>query len=101
MNTVREKVAEKLLAEVSSGAPLSWYYISVAGDEEFFGGYLIQARGETEAWVLFHGLGWYPTEVGASTMTTKVPDIGKVPVSMRWRRLTKEDLAEIDRLAKV
>lgn len=43
----KERIRSSLFKDVTTGK-LGWYYISVA-DTEFRGGYLIEARGPTEA----------------------------------------------------
>lgn len=88
--TARASIQEALLMEVKADQ-WGWYYISVANDT-FQGGYVIKARGHTEAWRLLHGLGWW-TE-GCSTETTgPIPEetLKKIPEEQRWRRLSKEE----------
>jgi hypothetical protein len=84
-----DRIRRLLLEDVKTGS-LSWFYISVA-DTEFRGGYVIQARGPTEAWTLFHRLDW--GYKGANTITCPIPEeqMVNIPASMRWRKLTKDE----------
>jgi hypothetical protein len=87
-----DRIRRLLLEDVKTGS-LSWFYISVA-DTEFRGGYVIQARGPTEAWTLFHRLDW--GYKGANTITCPIPEeqMVNIPASMRWRKLTKDYVRE-------
>lgn len=91
---IRERVAELLLAEMRADAPLAWYYISQANESGFPGGYLIKARGPTEAHRLFHGLDFFARDVGAETLTVgPMPEeaMARVPEGMWWRWLTRDE----------
>lgn len=84
----KQRVAAELLAEMKASKGLQWFYISLA-NERFQGGYIIRAQGITDAWVIFHGLGFW--KEGCSTVTEPIPEkvMEKIPESMRWRRLTQ------------
>lgn len=91
---VKAKVNSLLLAELKHHQGLQWYYISVAIEGEFLGGYFIEARGKTEAWTWLHTLEWYPRGSNASTITIGPIDPAKmqnIPFTMRWRRLGKNE----------
>jgi hypothetical protein len=87
---LREKIAALLLEEVKAGK-MDWWYISVADEKEFKGGYIIEARGRTEAWCLFHSLNWCPKDVSTQVTGPITEEMGRVPEGFRWRRLTKEE----------
>lgn len=89
--SLREKVAELLLADLLTGTD-QWWYISVASDSGFVGGWLIPGKGPTDAWTRLHGLNAIPK--GASTLTNgPVSDeaLEKIPDSMRLRQLSKTE----------
>jgi hypothetical protein len=88
---VRARISKALLEELKQDV-FNWYYISIADNKAFWGGYIIKARGPTEAWCLMHSMNWYPKGSECGTQTTEIPDITKVPEDMRWRKLTQEDL---------
>jgi hypothetical protein len=84
-----------LLKEVKEGKR-EWYYISSATATTFHGGFYLMAHGPTEAWTLYHRLGWH-TE-GCSTQTSGPIDQdimdNNVPMEDRWRRLSKEEVCK-------
>jgi hypothetical protein len=95
---VKKRRQAMLLEDVSKGT-LSWWYISVANDDEFKGGFFLQARGPTEAWCLLHNLGWFPYNEGCDTQTYgPIPEDlidEEAPAEFRWRKLTKEEVTNL------
>lgn len=89
MLQTKQRVAAELLIEMKTSTGLQWYYIALENWERFQGGYIVRAQGITDAWVIFHGLGFW--KEGYSTATHLVPEkvMEKIPESMRWRRLTQ------------
>lgn len=92
-DAIRAMIAKLTLEECKVGV-LKWFYISIANEEEFLGGYILQAFGPTHAWVTLHTLGWYPSGSDAGTETTLIPDsaVGTIPPSFMWRRLSEEEV---------
>jgi len=89
---IAQRIQTLLLEELRAGK-LGWYYVSVADDDEFKGGYFIEARGPTEANHLLHTLGWWVQ--GCCTKTQGPLPEEKIPESYRWRRLSKEEVKAI------
>ena len=90
---VKARVAELLLPELKNGVE-EWYYISIADEKEFYGGYLVKGYGFTDAWCKVHNLNWFPRGGRHSTETTgpiSEETMAKIPTSQRWRRLNKEE----------
>lgn len=90
---VRAMIAKLTLEECKVGV-LKWFYITLANEKEFLGGYILQAFGPTHAWATFHALGWYPKGSEAGTETLLVPDdvIESMDPSVLWRRLSQEEV---------
>ena len=95
-DAVRTMIAKLILEECKVGI-LKWFYISIANEKEFLGGYILQAFGPTHAWTTLHALGWYPRGSDAGTETTLVPDdvIDAMPPSTLWRKLSKEEVESL------
>lgn len=93
---IKARVAELLLEELKSSGPEEWYYISVVHvpTGTFYGGYFLQAKGPTDAWVRMHALKWCPPDCKTET-SGPFPEENvalKVPQSDRYRRLSKEEM---------
>lgn len=69
--------------------PLSWWYLSYAGETEFLGGLIIQAHGPTEATYLSRHRGISP---GGEVLILQVPDDQLPPDEYRNRLLTRQEL---------
>jgi hypothetical protein len=93
---VKAKIAEMLLAEVRSDRPPRWFYVSVAG-KEFYGAFVLRAMGPTDANRLLHALGFYPVGSDCETASWEVPTeaVIRIPESQRWRRLNREESADL------
>lgn len=98
MTDIRERVASLLLPELQSGK-LEWYYISVARPGKFDSGWLIKARGPTEAWCILHRI--YKMPEGCNTDTTgPLPDdfAAKVPAGLLWSKLTETEAKNLGKV---
>ncbi len=91
---IKERVARLLLDELRTGEE-QWYYISVAA-EVFYGAFVLQAKGPTDAWVRMHALGWCPKDHSTETHGP-IPEsaINHIPESMRYKKLTREEAENI------
>lgn len=96
---VKAKMAELLLPELKAGK-LEWYYISMADEDRFHHGLLVRAHGPTDALRLMHSLNLWDKGCGTMTRGPIREDVMKrIPESMRWRKLSLEDVEGMDRLA--
>lgn len=90
----REMVAAALLEELTSGGEEEWFYLSIVHTPtcSFVGGYVLQGRGKTDAWLRAHALDW----IGDDCETLLVGPIepakmGKIRPEMRYRKLTANE----------
>lgn len=101
-DAIRAMIAKLTLEECKVGV-LKWFYISLANEKEFLGGYILQAFGPTHAWVTLHALGWYPSGSDAGTETTLVPGdvIEVMDPSVLWRKLSKEEVGSLGECGEI
>jgi hypothetical protein len=101
--TPKERVAEALLAELKSDGRERWFYISMATDGGFHGGFYLQCRGPTVAWARAHALNWFPPNCESQTLGPIADDLIErvVPKEYRYRRLSREDIEGLDERAGV
>lgn len=95
-DVIKETIAGPLLNEVKKGK-LRWYYVSMATQTEFRGGFHIEARGPAEVVLLMHGLRF--REDGTELQIVDPIDteiVKEIPESMRWRKLSLEEVKSIE-----
>jgi hypothetical protein len=91
---LKEKVAGLLLKELRTNPPDEWYYISLVHrpSNTFVGGYLLLAKGWTDAWCKMHYLNWCPPDCESRTYGPLDRDkVDKLPDGFKWRKLTKDE----------
>jgi hypothetical protein len=83
-----------LLREIATGKQ-GWYSVSQAIDGRFEGVFIIQARGPTEATLLFKERGWYVR--GCDTIAAEIsPGLMElVPETHRWRKLSEGEVKSL------
>lgn len=88
----KKRFREMLLHDIKNGI-MEWYYIGM--DD---GGCFLRARGPTEAWSLMHALGYYGNNTTGTTTSGPIDNKtmdDKIPLDMRWRKLTHVEIANI------
>jgi hypothetical protein len=96
--TPKERAAELLLKELTSGSPEQWYYISMVHcpTNKFAGGFVVPGHGPTDAWMRFHALNLHEKdcETGTHGPIDEEP-LTRIPLSMRLRKLSKEEAEKL------
>jgi hypothetical protein len=85
-----QRLHELLLAEIND--PMSWWYLSYAGEEGFRGGAIIQAKGFTGACYIAGSI--LKISPGGEVMGLKIPPDKLPDTPYRHRLLTKAELRE-------
>lgn len=97
IQVLKRRIAARLLPELMSEEPRKWYYLSMANDTTFFCGVYVKAHGMTDAWCMMQGLNMTPHPDEFETLCYECDEhaMEKVPLSMRWRKLSCEEVESI------
>lgn len=97
-----EKMREMLLAELKIDAPPSWWWVSMVHEptNTFIGAYIVKASGPTLAWMIMHFMKWIPPDTSTATKGPLEDErVAKLPPDFLWRKLTREDVEAINKIA--
>ncbi len=83
--------------EWMSDSPVQTYYVSIANDEQYYGGFIGKARGGLDIVAQLHVMGLYPHGSGCSTVSHVIDDDAaeNIPEDWYYRIITAGEASQL------